>query len=132
MMMRSSSFLRRVLIADAGASAATGMAMIAAAGFVDQALGLPATLLRSAGIALLPFAALVGVVATRAELPRAAVWAIIAANAVWVIDSVALLLSGWMAPTALGIAVVLGQAAAVAVFAELEYMGLRRTALAAA
>jgi hypothetical protein len=60
------------------------------------------------------------------------VWIIIALNAVWVVDSIMLLFSGWVAPNGLGYAVVIAQAAAVLVLADLEYMGLKRsTALAA-
>lgn len=132
MMIRPSLFLRRVLILDAAASAATGALMAFAAGQLGTPLGLPDDLLRYGGLALLPFAALVGFMATRETLPRAIIWAVIVANALWVVDSVALLASGWVAPTALGSAFVVAQAAAVAVLAELEYIGLRRTGLAAA
>jgi hypothetical protein len=50
---------------------------------------------------------------------------------VWAFDSIALLCTGWLAPTGLGIAFISAQALAVALFADLEYVGLRRsTALA--
>jgi hypothetical protein len=42
-----------------------------------------------------------------------------------------LLASGWVAPTALGYAFVLGQALVVAILAECEYLGLRRSRPAA-
>lgn len=132
MMISPSPFLRRVLIVDAAASAAAGAAMTLGANVAADVLGLPADLLRYAGIALLPFAALVAWIATRAAVPRAAVWAVIAANALWTLDSLWLLASGWVAPTALGTAYVLAQAALVAGFAELEYLGLRRAVPAAA
>lgn len=132
MMIRPSVFLRRVLLADAAASAVTGALMAFGAGQLGGLLGLPGDLLRYAGLALLPFAALVASIATREALPRALVWAVIVANALWVVDSLALLASGWVMPTALGTAFVIAQAAAVAVLAELEYLGLRRAALAAA
>ena len=53
-------------------------------------------------------------------------------NVVWAIDSVVLLFTGWVAPNLLGYAFVVGQAAVVAVLADLEYVGLRRTAAVAA
>lgn len=37
-----------------------------------------------------------------------------------------LLIGNWVAPTMLGYAFVIGQAAAVALFAELQYVGLKR------
>jgi hypothetical protein len=121
-------FLRRVLIADAAASGATGALMLVGAGLLEPLLGLPPMLLRPASLILLPFAALVAYVATRPLLSRGAVWAIIIANLLWVADSAALLLGNWVAPTALGYAFVISQAVVVAALAELEYVGLRRLA----
>ena len=62
-------------------------------------LGLPPGQMRGAGLALLPFAALLGWLGTRATLPRAALWAVVAVNALWVVESVVLLLSGSVSPT---------------------------------
>ena len=61
-----------------------------------------------------------------------AVWAIIAFNLAWVVGSVVLVAAGWFELTVLGTAFVLLQAAAVALFACLEFVGLRRTRLASA
>jgi hypothetical protein len=60
---------------------------------------------------------------------RLAVWAIIIINTLWALDSVALLLSGWVAPNALGYAFVVLQAVVVAVVAELQYTGMRRSVM---
>jgi hypothetical protein len=125
-MKSNSTFLRRVLIADAVASAATGLLMLLAATPLEHWLALPADLLRAAGASLIPFAAIVGWLALRETISRAGVWIVIALNALWVVDSVALLFTGWVQPAVLGYAFVLAQAAAVAVLAELEYVGLRR------
>ena len=125
-MKSNSTFLRRALIADAVASAATGLLMLVAAGRLEQWLALPADLLRAAGASLLPFAAIVAWLGLRETISRAGVWTVIALNALWVIDSVALLFTSWVQPALLGYAFVLAQAAAVAVLAELEYVGLRR------
>lgn len=122
-----SPFLRRVLVADAAVSAGTGALLMFGADMVAGLLGLPSTLLFEAGLSLLPFAALVLYLATRATMPRPFVWAIIAYNAMWAGDSVLLLATGWVAPTALGVAFVVAQAVAVLGFAELEYFGLRRS-----
>ena len=125
-MKSNTTFLRRVLIADAAASAATGLLMVIAAGPLEQWLAIPAGLLRAAGASLIPFAALVAWLALRETVSRAGVWTVIALNVLWVVDSVALLFTGWVQPAMLGYAFVLAQAAAVAVLAELEYVGLRR------
>ena len=49
----------------------------------------------------------------------------------WVAGSVGLLLGGFVAPTVLGYAFVIFQAVVVGVFAELQVMGLRRSAATA-
>src|ERR1700716_3549665 len=107
---RSNSFLRTVLLADAIASGATGLLMIAGAGLLDGLLGLPVALMREAGLILVPYVAFVAWVGTRETIAGGAVWAIIAANALWAIASVGLLVSGLVAPTILGYAFVLAQA----------------------
>jgi hypothetical protein len=117
-------------MADAVVSGATGLLLVGGASVLAELLALPAALLRASGVSLLPFAALVALLATRAQLPRWGVWAVIAANVLWALDSVLLLVSGWVEPAALGIAFVLAQAAVVALFAEAEYVGLRREATA--
>jgi hypothetical protein len=125
-MKTDTTFLRRALIADAIASAATGLLMLIAANPLEQWLALPSGLLRATGASLIPFAAIVAWLALRETISRAGVWIVIALNALWVIDSVALLFTSWVQPALLGYAFVLAQAAAVAVLAELEYVGLRR------
>ena len=127
MSSRTSPFLRRVLLADAATSGATGLLMMLGAGAAGELLAVPVALLRYAGLTLLPFAALVAVLATRENLWRAGVWAVVVCNALWAADSVLLLLTGWIEPNELGIAFIVAQALVVAVFAELEYLGLRRS-----
>lgn len=127
-MFRASSFLSRVLLADALSCAAAGLLLLLANGFLSTVFGLPWTLLVIAGAALLLFALPVGWLATRSELKRKAVWAVIGVNAVWAVDSVLLLVSGFVEPTPLGQAFVVAQAVAAAVFAELQFSGLRRPA----
>ena len=123
---RHPNFLRNLLLADAASCLAIGAALALGAGLVADRLGLPAALLRGAGLVLLPFAAFVLFVASRPILSRPAVWLIIGGNAAWVVGSAALLIGGFAAPTALGIAFVIAQALIVAVVAELEAMSLRK------
>lgn len=123
-----SNLLRLALIADAAASGATALLMLAGASLIAGLLGLPADLLRYAGLILVPFVAFVAYVGTRPEIPRGAAGAIVVVNFAWVAASVALLVSGAVAPTVLGYAFVLVQAVAVGVLAELQWIGLRRSA----
>jgi hypothetical protein len=125
----NSSFLRRVLAVDAISSGAMGLGMLAFASFIAPLLNLPVDLIRDAGLVLLPFAAFVGYVASRGQIPRVGVWIIIALNAVWVVDSIVLLFTGWVEPNALGYAFVIAQAIVVGLFAELEYVGLKKAPL---
>jgi hypothetical protein len=122
-----SPLLRYALIGDALASGATGLLLAGGAGFLTGLLGLPEQLMRYAGLFLLPYAAVVGFVGTRATVSRGAVWTIIAANAVWVLESLLLLVGGWVSPTSLGIAFVAAQALVVAAFAEAQFIGLRKS-----
>jgi hypothetical protein len=118
--------LRRLLRLDAATCAATGALLALAAPALEPPLGLPAALLREVGVALVPFAALLLWIARAPRPARGAVWAVVAANALWVAASVALLPSGLVAPTPLGGAFVLAQAAVVAALAWLEYAAVRR------
>jgi hypothetical protein len=126
--IQSSTFLRRVLLLDAVSSGAMGILLLTCNGLLAGLLNLPAELLSEAGIVLVPFALAVGFLGTRTRLSRVAVWAVIAINAVWAIDSVVLLFTGWVEPNPLGYAFVIGQATFVAVMAELELIGMRKSA----
>lgn len=128
---RPSLFLRRVILADALLSGAAGLLMAGAADLLDGLLGIPAALLRAAGLVLLPYAALLTYLSRRDSLSKTAVWIVIAVNTLWAADSVLLLASGWTQPTLLGIVFVMAQAAAVGLFASLQYVGLQRSGAAA-
>ena len=103
-----------------------GAMLVLGAETLANLLGLPQALLRYSGLSLFPFAAFVAWVATRQALWRVGVWAVIGCNVLWAVDSVLLLMPGWVAPAMLGYAFVIAQAAFVVVLAELEYVGLRR------
>jgi hypothetical protein len=125
MQFTTSRFLRRVLLADAATCIVTGLLMMFGSVLLGQFLGLPTELLRYAGISLLPFAAFLVYLGTRESVSHSAVWTVIVLNALWTLDSFLLFITGWVAPTELGYAFVSGQAVGVAVFAGLEYVGLR-------
>jgi hypothetical protein len=125
------SFLRRVWWADAAVSAVVGAVMAGAAGPLGELVGLPARLLATAGLSLLPYAAFLVWLATRSAVPRAAAWAPVVLNVVWAIDCIALaLMQAEAVPLRVGFIAM--QAITVLVFAELEFAGLRRAPPAAA
>jgi len=84
---------------------------------------------RTVSVELEPWPAFVAWLGTRERVQRPLVFAVVACNALWALDSVLLLVTGWVEPTILGEVFVLGQAAVVAVLAELEFIGLRRSTL---
>lgn len=127
MMIASSTFLRRVLAADAVASAGAGL-LFALGGAQLQALtGLPAEISQPMGAFLVGYAAVVGCIASRSVVRAALVWAVVLVNLLWAVESIVLLSGEFLRPTLLGQGLVFGQAAAVAAFAILEMLGLRRS-----
>ncbi len=122
------TFLRRLMAFDAITSVAMGLMLVAGAGILGPLLNLPAPLLRASGLALVPFALCVGVVAVRAAASRAAVLTVALVNAAWVIGSLGLLFSGQVSPNLFGMAFVAAQAIFVGVLAELQVIGARRLA----
>jgi hypothetical protein len=119
-------FLRIVLFIDAAACLAMGLLMTAGSGLLSRMTEIPAGLLVSAGMSLFPIGVFIAFVATRAATWPGGVWLVIVGNLGWVVGSFWLLVGSQIAPNALGSAFVLFQAAAVAVFAALEFLGLRR------
>jgi hypothetical protein len=129
--IRVSNFLRYTLFADAVTCAACGLLLTAGGAFLQNLTGLPVSLMFYAGLSLFPFAAFLVYAATRKSISKPAVWAIIGVNLLWTIDSFLLLFSGYVEPTAFGYAFVIMQALGVLVFADLEFIGLRRAEVVA-
>ena len=129
-MIHPSVLLRRALLADAIFSGASALLLSLGAGALAPLLDLPQALLRETGLFLIAYTALVGWLGTRPSMPRALVAIVVAGNAAWTIASVALLFSGWVTPNLLGEILVAAQAIVVGVFAELQYVGMRRSEVA--
>jgi hypothetical protein len=127
-----STLLRRALVADASVSLVAGFAMTLGADLLSAWLQLPVSLLLGAGLALFPWAGFLMWLARKPAVPRAAVWTVIAINAVWIVESAWVALGGSFAPNGWGLAFIGAQALGVLVLLELEYMGLRRSTLATA
>lgn len=120
------SLLRRALLADVVVTSAAGLLLTLAAGPLGNLFDLPALLLRFSGLFLLSYTGVVLFVATRAGVRCRGVWAIVGLNLLWAASSLLLLVTGWVNPSALGVAFVAGQALIVAGFAEVQLIGLRR------
>ena len=126
-MIQPSLFLRRAILADAIFSGVSAVALTFGAGLLAPWLSLPEALLRETGLFLIAYAALVGWLGTRQTMPKALVLIVVVGNAAWTLASIALLFSGWVNPNLLGEIAVAMQAIAVGAFAELQYIGLRRS-----
>jgi len=127
-MIHPSQFLRRALLADAVFSGIAAVLFTLAAGALASLLELPEALLRETGLFLIAYTALVGWLAARPSVPKSLVVLVIVGNAAWTVASIALLFSGAVTPNPLGEAIIVAQAIATGVFAELQFIGLRRTA----
>jgi hypothetical protein len=130
-MIYPSLFLRRAVLADAIVSGAMALLQTFAAAALARFLNLPEALLRESGLFLFAYTALVGWLGTRQSMPKALVLIVIAGNAAWTLASIVLLFSGAVAPNLTGVAFVAIQAIATGAFAELQYIGLRRSSGAA-
>jgi hypothetical protein len=131
-MIHPSSLLRRALLADAIFSGTSAVVLTLGAGALAPLLNLPDALLRETGLFLILYAALVGWLGTRQTMPKMLVAIVVAGNAAWTLLSIALLFSGLVTPNLLGEIFVVAQAVATGVFAELQYVGLRRSSSAVA
>ena len=126
-MINASQFLRRALLADAIFSGISAVVMTLDAGALASFLNLPEALLHETGLFLVAYAALVGWLGTRPSVPKALVMIVVIGNAAWTFASIALLFSGAVSPNLLGEIVVVAQAIATGVLAELQYIGLRKS-----
>ena len=131
-MINPSLLLRRAIQIDAVVSGAMALLLSFAAGMLAPLLHLPEALLLESGLFLIAYAALVGWLGTRRAMPKLLVLVIIIGNALWTLGSIGLLFSDAVTPNLLGQIFVAAQAITVGVFAELQYIGLRRSAAAQA
>ena len=126
-MIIPSVFLRRAILADASFSGVAALLLTFGAGTLATLLNLPEELLRESGLFLIAYTALVGWLGVREAMPKALVVIVIAGNAAWTIASISLLFSSAVTPNLLGEAFVVMQAIVTGVFAELQYIGLRKS-----
>ncbi|NMG39005.1 hypothetical protein GRZ55_07105 [Chelativorans sp. ZYF759] len=125
-MLNISPFLRSVLLVDAAASGAMALLLAAGPGFLGPFLGLPVSLLFWAGVVLIPWTALLLMLARRTKTSRLLFYDVVVINALWVAASLGILVGGLVEPNLLGTAFIIAQALAVAGLAVLQLAGMRR------
>jgi hypothetical protein len=122
------NLLRYALRADALFSAATGIISLAAAQPLATLIGIePPLVFYGLGIVLLLYAAFLFLKTRHEQIDRRFAIVIIALNAIWVLDSVVVLVTGWLPLTSAGMWIIAILALVVATLAELQFFGLRRT-----
>jgi hypothetical protein len=122
-----SNLLRYALRGDAIATIAAGAICLLDAQPLAALLGIqPPLALEILGAVLALYGALLFYAAAQSQLNRRIVIAAIVLDAIWVLDSAILLVSGWLPLTSLGMWTIGLIAVAVAVVAELKFFGLRR------
>ena len=125
--LTASPLLRFALRLDGVASMVAGIATCAGFASLSGVLGAPASGVLALGAFMLAYGAAMSWLSTRARIDQRLVWIVAVGNLIWAIASVPLAGSDWIAPTTFGLALILGQAVAVAGFAALQYLGLRQS-----
>lgn len=119
--------LRLALRADGVLSAASGLPFLLAAGPLSSALGPSSSSLRLLGAFFVAYGVLVWLAATPRHIDRRVAWAIVAGNTAWTVVSVVALVADWLPVTTAGVLVAVVIAVATGVFADLQFLGLRRS-----
>jgi hypothetical protein len=121
-----SGLLRVVLKLDAAACGALGVASLAGAPVLDELLGVPVVPLASVGVLLVAWAAVLWAISSCSRVSKTPAWVVILFNLAWTVDSAVVVAAGWFPLTAIGVAFVLAQAAAVVIIAAAQFYALRR------
>ena len=126
-MINPSLFLRRAILLDAIVSGAMGLLMTLGASMLASLLDLPDALLRETGLFYIAYTAVVGWLGMQQLMPKVLVLVLIAGNAIWGVACLVFLFGGLVSPNSLGQVFIAMQSIAVGAFAELQYIGLRRS-----
>lgn len=122
------SYLKKVLIADAAVSGAAAVTMTAVgSGLLPSLTGLPLDLLLGAGLVLVPWVVALIVIVRRQSVATGVIVAVIVTNFAWAAASLVVAFGPMFVTTLMGKVFIVAQAATVALFAELQIIGLRRT-----
>jgi hypothetical protein len=117
-----SSFLKRVLLADAAVSGSVALLQLAAYKPLAALTGIPADLLLGTGIFLVCYVTLLITLARSTSVWTSMIWLVIAGNLAWA--AAALAVAATLSATLVGEAFAAVHAIAVTTFACLEYRGL--------
>ncbi|WP_330232182.1 hypothetical protein OHA40_06625 [Nocardia sp. NBC_00508] len=120
------TFLRTALRVDGWSTGIFGVVLVAGAALLRDPLGLPIGWSIPFGVAMLGGALALLLIAGYPAISARHAQAVVAVNALSAVGMLGLAGSGVLALTGLGVAFLIVGAAAVAIFAWLEFAGLRR------
>lgn len=123
----TASLLRTVLRIDSWGTAVFGVGLIATSGWLSGPLGLPTAWSIPFGVALLGEAAALGLIAGYPRIPARLATTVIVGNALFAVALLLLAFANVIPLTGLGTAFMIVGALLVAIFAELEFIGFRRS-----
>lgn len=122
-----SSLLRTGLRLDAVLSLAAAAAVALLLEPLTSVFGVDREHLIGIAAFMVGWAAITGWMGAQPRLPAWSVWLSIIVNIEWAVASLLLPSLGWISPTPIGWGVLLAQVAGVLIFAELQWLGLRRS-----
>lgn len=118
--------IQRALWLDGVVSLLAGLACLPVLGWLAVQFGVPSSAVMAVAAFMAGYGLWLLLLAQGIRQPAPWLWGIVIGNALWVAASVALAFSGWIAPSTVGIVLLLGQAAVVLVLTELQFFGMRR------
>ncbi len=117
----------RAVLIDAAATTASAVLLLAARSMLYPFFGLSSPLLIDlSAVAFIAYAAIIGLVARREVISRAALLTIVGANVAYVLASIVLLVMFWGQLHPIGRALILAVALAVEAFAALQFVAARQ------
>jgi hypothetical protein len=119
------SLLRLAMRADAVLTGLAGVAGIGLASQMSSLSGLSAGTERAIGVGFVLYGLVVFGLAALPSVRRAGVGVVIA-NIVYTIAAVVVVLAGWLPLTTTGVVLTLASGVYTAIFADLQYVGVRR------
>ncbi|MCX5341990.1 hypothetical protein [Streptomyces atratus] len=122
-----SDLLRTSLRIDGWSTAVFGVVMLVGGGWLSGPLGLPTTWSVPFGIAMLGGAAALALIAGYPRIPSRLAVTVVVGNTLSCVAMLLLTFTGVLSLTGLGTAFMMVGALVVAVFGELELIGLRRS-----
>ncbi|MEU4323629.1 MULTISPECIES: hypothetical protein [Nonomuraea] len=124
--MTADTFLRTTLRIDGWSTAAFGVVMLVASTALSEPLGLPTAWSIPFGVAMLGGAAALGLIAGYPQIPARYAAFVVVGNAASGAALVLLAFTDVIPLTGLGVAFLLVGALVVAIYATMEFIGLRR------